>query len=145
MISHLGCQRALRTKLLTMTGLPSSANRAWENIDFTPAAGTPWVSEEYLPGPMYRVTVGSSAQLEARPTYLVTFHSLLNIGMDALSLLADTCLELFAPGTEMAVGSDTLRVRGDTAPYRGQLLVGDNGWASVSVSIPCYIRTTNSI
>ena len=143
MVSHLLMQRALRTKLLTMTGLPTA--RAWENINYTPTIGTAWVKETYLPGPMFRETVGSSAQLEVRPTYIVEFYSGENIGMDALSLLADTCLELFAPGTEMTAGSDVLRVRGDTAPYRGQVLTGGDGFASVAVTIPCRIRTTNSI
>lgn len=144
MISHVACQRALRTKLLTMSGLPAATQRAWENIDFSPTTGTTWVQEEYLPGPMFRVTTGTYGELEARPTYVVTFHGSQNTGMDTLGALADTALTLFAPGTSMAVGSDTLRVRGDTAPYRGQLLVLD-GWASVSVTVPLYIRTANSI
>lgn len=138
-----GCSVEAAGTRTIAAGLP--AYRAWENVAYEPTAGVPYVTEAYLPGPMSRQTLGTYGELEAMPTYVVRVNVPENTGIGAASQYADALLTLFAPGTAMTVGSDTLRVRADVAPFRGQLLPVAPGFVSVSVSVPLRLRTANSI
>lgn len=69
-----------------------------------------------------------------------------NVGIDGALQYADSLLTLFAPGTEITVGSgSTLTVRGDVAPFVGQMMQADAGFAVVPVTVPLRLRTANSI
>lgn len=122
------------------------ANRSWTNVVFEPTQGEPWVEEQYLPGPMLRTGLGPTAQLEVRPMYNLRIYVPANVGIDGALQYADSLLTLFAPGTEITVGSgSTLTVRGDVAPFVGQMQQADAGFAVVPVTVPLRLRTANSI
>jgi hypothetical protein len=134
---------AAGTRTLTVA-LPG--DRAWEGLEFEPTQGDPWVDEQYLPGPMRRETLGATAQLEVLPQYVLRVYVPAGKGADAARLYADKLLTLFAPSTVMTLASgDTLRVRGDLAPYAGQLIQTGPGWSVIPVTVPLRMRTTNSI
>jgi len=125
-------------------GLP--ALRAWENASVAPAAGKPWVEEDYLPGPVTTLTVGPLARLEALPQYVVKLYGPQKTGATALYRLADAVLALFPPRTALTLaGGDVARVRTDVAPYRGQLVQDTAGFAVVVITIPLRIETANTI
>lgn len=128
-------------------GLPSA--RAWENkkpSDDPPLQSRPFVREEYLPGaPMKQVTLGPFGEVEMQPLYAPQIYVPANSGITAASRYADSIVRLFAPRTAIPVGTDVLRVRTDSGPYRGQLLQSSPGFAVVPVTIPCWIRTQNTI
>lgn len=122
------------------------ALRAWENVDFTPTAGRWWVQEDYLPGPAAQISLGARGQVETLPIYALNLYGLANTGVTALSKMADALLALFAPRTGLVLTSgDVVVVRTAPAPYRGQLVQGDPGWAVVPVTIPCLVRSANTI
>lgn len=124
--------------------LPSG--RAWENLEFTPVAGEPWVEEQYIPGPTRQITVGKDGQLEITPQYQVQVHAPANTSVGAAAAYADALIGLFAPLTAMTLtNGDTLRVRTDTGPFRGQLQRSHPGWIVVPVTFPCRLRTQNQI
>ena len=131
------------TTVTLTAGLP--ALQLWENIPLTAIVGRPYVAEQYLPGPMRQDTLGPLGGLEVQPVYVVQVYVPENTGIGALGDYGDSILTLFAPGTAMTVGSDTLQVRRDVAPFRGQVIYPAPGWAMTPVSIPCRIRTANSI
>lgn len=144
----LGCDgcavEAAGTGRTLSVGLPEL--RAWENIAFTPETGRPYVTEQYLPGPTLKETLGTFAELELRPMYVVTIYAVANRGLAAAAKYADALLALFAPGTTVtATNGDTLRVRNDVGPFRGQLLHDSPGWALIPVTIPLRVRSTNSV
>jgi hypothetical protein len=125
-------------------GLPEL--RAWENVPVTPVTGRPYIREQYIPGPLARETLGAFGRLEARPMYGIGVYGVTNTGLGGVLDYADALLTLFAPGTAIvASNGDTLRVRSDTAPFRGQLMQHESGWAMVLVTVPLRVRTTNSI
>jgi hypothetical protein len=125
-------------------GLPEL--RGWENIALTPEVDRPYVTEQYLPGPTLRETLGTFAELELRPMYAVTIHAVANRGLAAAAKYADAVITLFAPGTSLtATNGDVLRVRSDVGPFRGQLLQDGPGWAMIPVTIPLRVRSVNSI
>jgi hypothetical protein len=124
-------------------GLPSS--QAWENVAHTPAVGTPWVSEAYVPGALARATMGSLGQLEALGLYILSVYGPTGIDTGALYGYADALVSHFAPDTPLALSTgDTTRVRGRPAPSVGQVLILDGGWAALTVTIPILTRVTNS-
>ena len=124
-------------------GLPSS--QAWENVAHTPAVGTPWVSESYVPGALSRATMGALGQLEALGLYILSVYGPTGIDTGALYGYADALVSHFAPDTPLALSTgDTTRVRGRPAPSVGQVLILDGGWAALTVTIPILTRVTNS-
>ena len=123
-------------------GLPS--RRSWENDVFTPDQGFPFVEEEYLPGPTEQITLGPGGLIEAEPMYVVRVHVPENTGPEAANLYGDALVSLFAPRTAISLDNgDVLRVRASPGPFRTQLLELKPGWATVPVTIPLRIRTTN--
>lgn len=128
-------------------GLPLA--RTWENkkpAADPPVQGKPYVVEQYLPGaPPKQITLGAFGDLELQPMYALRIHVPADKGFEAASRYADAIARLFTPRTAIAVGSDVLRVRSDSGPYRGQLLQSSPGFAVVPITIPCWIRTPNSI
>lgn len=122
------------------------ALRVYENQQFTPVTGRPYAEFDYLPGPVSQVTVGTLGELEALPMSVIKLYAPSNTGSAALYATADAVLALFAPRTALTLpNGDVLRVREGPAPYRGQLLNTDAGFAVVVVTIPCWIRTANII
>lgn len=127
-------------------GLP--LNRGWENkkpVTDPPTQGVPYVLEQYIPGPTAQVTLGALGEIEMRPMYTLQVFVPSESGIEAASKYADSIIRLFAPRTAIAVGSDVLRVRTDVGPFRGQLLQREPSFAAVSITIPLFLRTPNSI
>lgn len=124
--------------------LPS--RRAWENLHFENETDVPYVEEEYIPGPVEKVSVGSLGELEALPQYIARFYLPQNTGKLAAYSYADAMLSHFAPGTSLTVPSGSqLFVRSRPAPFAGQLRPLENGFAFMPVNIPLVYRSPNSI
>jgi len=142
-LSCSGCTTEAETTATLTVSLPAS--RAWENIELEPTTGDPWIEENYLPGPMEAITLGATAQLEADPTYVVKVYVPIGNGVGAARSYADALLTLFAPRTSLTVSGHTCVVRTRPAPFSGQLLRTEDGFAVVPVTVPLRVRTANSI
>ena len=117
-----------------------------ENIPYQPTAGTPFIEEQMLSGPVNAITVGPYAWLEHDPLYVLQVHAPENVGVGALNAYADEIISLFAPRTSLTLSTgDVARVRTRPGPFRGQIRNFRPGYASVSVSVPLRIHTANSI
>jgi len=120
--------------------------RAWENKPLDPANRSPYVQEEYIPGPMTKISVGALGQLEILPLYVMKIFVPSNTGMGAARSYSDALLTLFAPGTSLTVADASAVVRSDVAPFVGQFFQDATpGFGVVPVSVPIRIRTANSI
>ena len=137
-----GCTLESETTATLAVGLPQY--RAWENMDFTPIAGSPWIEENYIPGPMEQITLGAYGELEADPTYVVKVYVPIGVKIGAPRAYADALLGLFAPRTELTVASHTCVVRTRPAPFSGQMLRTETGFVVVPVTVPLRVRTANS-
>ena len=138
-----GCTvEAVGARTLTV-GLPG--NQAWENVELEPTAGDPWVEEQYVPGPMEKITLGSLGELEVLPIYAQKIYVPSGNGVGAARKYADALLTLFAPGTALTVSGHTVVVRTQPAPYSGQLLQAGPGFATIPITVPIRVRTANSI
>lgn len=124
-------------------GLPS--NRAWENDYFEATAGIPWVREEFLPGPTSQVTIGPFGDLAGEPQYVMYFNVPANTRLTAKRYV-QAARVLFAHRTKITLSNgDTIRVRGDTGPYAGQLLQSQPGFAVQPFTVPLRIYSANII
>ena len=141
-VSGAAAEASASGKTLSV-GLPQHV--AWENTRFTPPAGTPWVEEQFVPGPTVQLSVGDGGTLEARPLYTLLVHVPEESGVGAANGYADGLIQHFRPLTRMTLtNGDTLRVRTDTGPFRGQMLRRQPGWAVVPVTFPLLLYTTNN-
>jgi len=130
-------------KSLTV-GFPSG--REFDNEKYTPTAGSPYVEEDLVPGPVVQLTVTKlNGELELTPLYVIRVNVPEGNGSTAANAYADALLGLFKAHTTMTLDNgDVLRVRGNPAPFRGQLISRKSGWASVPVTIPLRMTTINS-
>lgn len=139
-----GCVTETAGTRTLSVGLPST--RVWENLvpATAPTVTDPYVLEQYLPGPAARVTVGSDGQLEVEPLYVLSIYGVANTDVAALRQYVDALLLHFAPDTVLTLSNgDLVRVRGNPAPFAGQLLRREDapGWVVASVNIPFRCRT----
>ena len=137
-----GCTVETATTATLASLLPTHC--AWENIDIEPTTGRPWVEEQYIPGPMQKITLGALGQLEVLPIYAPKIYVPAGLGVGAARKYADALLTLFAPSTALTVANHTVVVGNVPAPYSGQLLQASPGWAVVPVTIPLRVRTASS-
>lgn len=118
--------------------------RGWDNEGFVPTPGRPYVEEDYVP------TVGALLGLIAGGTtedvgsYMLRWYGLSNTGIPGLTKGVDALLQQFAPGNAFPIGNgDTIRIRGDLKPSRGQILPAGEGWNVIRVQIPWRLLTLN--
>lgn len=124
-------------------GLPRG--RSWENLDFTPTTGSPYVSEQFISGPVEQLSIGDEGVLEYDPLYSIQLQVPENDGAEGASRYADAIFRLFKPNTKIVLSTgDTLRVRLRPAPFRGQLVHNKPGWATVPVTVPLRLHTINN-
>lgn len=118
---------------------------AWENVEFKPTVWAPSVEEQYIPGPTSQETLGPGGDLEHRPTVVYILRVPANTGLSG-ARYADAFLALFPPRLKLPLpDGNTLMVRADHAPYAGQLLPAEPGFAAIPVTVPCRLRTSNII
>lgn len=125
-----------------LVGLP--AIRLYENVGGDLIDRRWAVDEDYLPGPRTLVTMAGGGEVDLEPVYVLKVYGVAGRGPEALYRLTDELLELFAPASYMvAAGGAVVRVRGQPAPYRGQLIPEGAGHALITVTIPLWVRAAN--
>ena len=144
LLTCTGCSGlAERTGRTLSVALPSQ--QSWENRDFTPTPGTPYVEEQFIPGPSLLRSIGPGATLRVTPQYGLKVFVPEDMGSEAPDAYVDGLVQLFAPRTSIVLSTgDALRVRTDTGPFVGQLLRRKDGWVTVPVTFPLQLFTINA-
>lgn len=122
--------------------LPSG--RAYENDDYAPVAGYPYLEEQFLPGPNTQLTAGPNGRMEGLPLYVMTVNVPLNVGIGARNAYAQAILDHFRPryAFDLSDGSRA-QVRTAPAPFMGQGQRVTDGYMSLAVTIPLRLFTIN--
>lgn len=142
-------QLALRAVLQTVPGLPPAQHRVWDNtwvvdpatnqmVPYKPTVNVPYLTEQYTRQPSRKIT---NRQTEHRGIYYATMFGITGSGTAAIRTVTDAILAAFPAmqGFVMASGN-VVRVRGDLAPYPGQIIDLDEGKHSYSqVAIPWFV------
>lgn len=127
-----------------VAGLPSQ--RAWENKELIPGATIPYVEEDFIPATHRIVTAPADGGLvEETGLYVLKWYGVPNIGIAALRKSSFALAKLYAPGTNLAAGTDVVTMRGDTAVQSGQILQLSTGWAALVLTVPWRARSRNVI
>lgn len=121
--------------------------RSWENKRIANIPDNRWyIDEDYLPGPSRKIG-GARGPVEHFPMYVVKLNCLAGYGVSAPYTVAQAILDVFPPWLDISMPDGRpLRVQGDPAPFRGQLLPSaDAGRAEIVITIPLLKRTLNPI
>lgn len=146
--NHAAVQLALRNHALAMSGFPVMPDGnpaiACDNVPFTPIDGHAYVVEQYAPAGAALLGVVQGGTVRTQGLYCLRWMGVQGQGLSAIATGVDGLLAQFAPGTSLtATSGDVVRIRGDVAPYRGQMLPMDGGWVACLVTIPFYCLTPN--
>jgi hypothetical protein len=124
-------------------GLPSRV--AYENIEFEPVTGSPWVREELVSGPVRMLTTIDNGTIEFDPLYLLDVNVPEKVGTGAVNRYADKLMDLFAPPTQIDMSDgNVIQARTDTMAYRGPVRHVTPGFASVRVTLPLRLHLINN-
>jgi len=125
-------------------GLP--ALRAYDNRDFAPVGGRPFVETELVPGPStLRTGPAQGGTLVQTGLFLIRWYGLANTGALGIRQAMDALAALFTPMTSLTAGSDVVRVRDDVGPYTSSITQRPGGWAVSTLTIPWRVFSANTI
>lgn len=111
---------------------------------FKPEVFIPYIAEEFIPAPGSLKGSKTGGDVYESGLYILTWYGLPGVGISALRKSVGVLKLLYAPGTKLTAGSHTLRIRGETMPYTGQI-IPLNGWAALQLTIPWYAYSVNAI
>jgi len=122
------------------------AVRAFENVTLTPTSGRPYIEEDFVPATNSLLSFpASGGTVEETGLYVIKWYGLSDTGVSALRKSVDALKALFAPGTTLTAGSNTVRVRGDTATQAGQIIPLAGGWSVLTLTIPWRAYSVNQV
>lgn len=103
-IDHDVIRKGIRALISAVPGIPSAI--AWENRDFTPVVGVPWIRETLLPGEQTKVAFDVLQE-----TGLMQFDLFYPVskGTEAAEGLVDLIIDQFKPDTGISASARTLR------------------------------------
>jgi hypothetical protein len=129
-----GAGRTLKVELPAM--------RSWENQKFDPIDKRWYIDEDYIPGPVNRVTGGINGEFDVEPTYVIRLYGLASTGVAALYRVSDAILRLFLPNSYMLVSDGHIvYVKSSPAPYKSQVMAEGPSHAVVVITVPLWVRT----
>ena len=102
---------ALDTQLITATGFPAEAHRAWENVRFEPTTGTTWVATILLPAESRPAIMGPAPQQLYTGLYQVDIFAPEGEGPAEAETLADNIRAVFTVDDVLTSGSVNVRFR----------------------------------
>lgn len=137
------------------------AARIWEGATYKPVVGIPYVREQYLAGgaPAQDTFGGVGGKINAWPMYVLNVYLPTLVGtnpvfvgptgptfIEADNAYATAIINLFPPKWSVALANgDALRVPTKLAPFRSQTLPDGPSWAVITVSVPLWVESTNSL
>lgn len=127
--------------------LPSM--RAWENADFTPVAGAPYLEEDYIPATHTLHGNATGGVADETGLYVLKWYGLPGANLaTALHKSVDALRALFTPGTVLLAGANAVRMRGEVngpGAQAGQIIPQGNGWSVVVLTIPWRAYSVNAV
>ena len=136
-----------KTEALIRAQLPFLRN--WTNIRIKTNPGKQWhIEEDFIPGPSRNITVGSPAETEHYPMYVLRLFAIPDIGHEAMFFVADQIMAQFKPRKSIGnINGRSITVRSDPAPFRGPAInVGLGNLApGVAITIPLIVRLPNTL
>lgn len=145
MIDHKSYVLALRARAVSLSVSPAP-QWAFIDVPYTPVAGVTYIGEDYAPGSAPQVTVAhTGGELLFSGIYVLRVNAPAGGGFDSTGKYVKGILGLFPPGSTLAAGTQTIRIRSNpAAPYAEGLRNMEGGRAMVPVNIPFQVMTPNA-
>lgn len=139
-----GGSKAAAAGRALVVGVPTI--RGTENVIVSPMSGRPYIVEEFEPaGGVLRAGPAANGVREETGLYHLRWYGLANTGMLGIRQAVQALEARFTPGTTLPAGADTVRIRGDVAPFVSRIAPRDDNWAVCVLSIPWRVFSTNVI
>lgn len=134
MTAYSDIRAALEQRVITVTGFPNAANRAWENVRFEPTDGTTWARMTLAPSSSRPAVRGASPQILYEGLFLCDIFAPEGTGPNAAETLADAVRDAFTVDDVLTQGSTNVRFRWSE---RNQG-IPDSPWYQVPVTVSWY-------
>jgi len=105
---------------------------AWENVEYAPTVGTPYLRAYLLPAESEVITLGASPYIERRGIFQVDCVYPVGAGWSAAKTQAAAIVAAFPAGVSFVYNGLTVRV---DRSWPGPGMPDANGWYKVPVSI----------
>ena len=123
---------ALEVKLAAISGIPDIA---WENAEYTPTTGTPYVNPRLVPTVREPAVRGTSPQMYYQGLFRIDCYVPEDGGPNAADELADKIIDAFEATTDVSYGGTIVSIR----YAERDLGVVDGAFYTVPVNIGWYI------
>lgn len=147
MIDHSAIHLALRARMVTASGIPAAAQRAWTNKSFTPTVGTRYLEEEFVVSPPQMIGMTDAGTLRGNGYYIIKIYEPEDDGAKGAYTVADAILGKLSSRTRLTLSNgDVVRIGGNPiGPCAGQLLPLGTGFAVCTITVPWWILTANAV
>lgn len=123
---------ALESQVSSVSGIPSAANRAWQNVRFEPTTGTTWVRMTLNPSRRRPQDVTATGLQRYDGLFLVDVFAPEANGPAAAETLADAVVDSFEAGTVLSSGGQTIEIEWAEISTSA---VADSPWFQVPITI----------
>jgi hypothetical protein len=123
---------ALESQVANISGVPSAANRAWQNVYFEPTTGTTWIRMSFQPSRRRPQDVTADGLQRFDGLFLIDVFAPEGNGPASAETLADATVDAFEAGTVLSANGQTLIIEYaeiDRAPNQ------DSPWFQIPVTI----------
>jgi len=123
---------ALESQVANIAGVPSAANRAWQNVQFTPTTGTSWIRMTFQPTRRRPQDVTADGLQRFDGLFLIDVFAPEGNGPADAEVLADATVDAFEAGTILSANGQTVMIEyAEVANAPNQ----DSPWFQVPVTI----------
>ena len=128
---------ALEVAVSAVSGIPATANRVFDGMEYSPVVGTAYMRCTFIPNTARARTLGPPV-LEHLGLFQVSlYYPAGPTNRTAAETLADTIKSAFALDVTLSKNSTRVRIR---YAERGQALV-ENGWVHIPITISWYVHS----
>lgn len=138
---HHNVRAALRAALITASGIPPVAQRAWENRTFTPTPGVPWIRDKLVFTPTEPAALGPLALTRTKFTYMVDSFLDLDQGTVGGDSRLGALLAVLGAGRDLSYSGQTVHIEKSGGKDGSE----DEGWWFVPFTVAGYADVPNVI
>lgn len=104
---YAAIRSALTARLQSLSGLPSVA---WENVPFTPTAGSMYLKPSFLPGEPVQAEIGTNGQNMHTGLYQISVFAPAGAGVASVNTMVNAICDHFKRMTELTYGGVMVRL-----------------------------------
>lgn len=125
---YAAIRSALTARLQSLSGLPSVA---WENVSFTPTAGSMYLKPSFLPGEPIQAELGTNGQNMHTGLYQISVFAPAGAGVASVNTMVNTICDHFKRMTDLTYGGVTVRlIKAFPSP-----MMQETGWIQIPITV----------